>query len=377
MKLSLILISLFIVFFGIWGIIRATINSYTYGAQQIVDVQINPAGDKLYASYSAGNAVVEIDTNTMDEIRRFEIYHPTFIDLSPDGYYLYAVTFSLDNYLVRIRLSDGHKDTLQLEGYVNNFCMDPPGLRLWIASAVWPGHGDMAASDEFKDHPGTGRITEVDLITFSITRVAEIDPIPVSIWYSPYSDLLYVYHEGKFIEINGPYEEDLVMSDKVCVYDLESIRKVDEFYGGLIPLFLNFPNLQLTNWDDAGRYLAIPDPGPAHPAKSMRIIDTSDNSIEFDLSIINDIDDTMGFRYAHKVPGMDIMWAVAYHGMHDQDIFGIGESVVRINTATQEYEFFTLEGVLHHMGDFAVSADGNTLYIPVIKTGEIFVWSPD
>jgi hypothetical protein len=267
-------------------------------------------------------------------------------------------------------------DAITLDGFVSHFCQDSPGETLWVVGGVWPAHGDLVDYQEVQNHPGTGRITEVDASTFSITRTAVIDPIPVSVWHSSYSDCLYTLHEIRVVEVYSP--EDFMSRNPVTVHERDSLEEVSEFLGGFQDLG-TFPPAQLTAWDDAGRYLAIPDPLPGDPKrhKSIHVVDTGDNSVAFTLSFPWYYGaDAIGIRFAHKVPGHDVLWAVAYHGIHDESIADHAQTAMRVNTATQEYEFFAVEGVTDHFGDFAVSPDGETLYFPVIRTGEVIVWSP-
>ena len=364
-----------VVIVAMHSVIRALGASYRYGEPEVVDAVLNPEGSRLYVSYFADNAIVEINTSTMLETRRFTCIHPTFMEMSPGGSHLYALSRSSTSRLKRVNLVDGTSNQITLQGYANSFCSDSAGGKLWIVGGVWPGDGELVSHQDVRDHPDTGRLTEIDVPSFSIARIAAIDPVPVSVWYSAYTDKLYVLHEDEQAAMISSSEEDWTLADRITVYDASSLQAIGDLLGGMEGLG-TFPPAQLTSWDDQQRYLAIPDPGPGYPQKSIRVIDTVDDSIVSDLVFPRYDGGTIGIRFAHKVPGSDILWAAAYSGVHDENVIGQGETVIRVNTATQEHEFFCADGITDHFGDFAVSPDSNTLYFTVIYTGEIIVWSP-
>jgi hypothetical protein len=153
------------------------------------------------------------------------------------------------------------------------------------------------------------------------------------------------------------------------------MQKVTELFASS-GQFTDFPHLQMTNWDDDGRYLCIPCSYSLESMFSIRVIDTATNTIAYDLHVLDMGNSPMGFKFAHKEVASDTLWAIAYRWIHDDNLAGQGSTVVRINTATEDYEFFLVEGLIWDSGDFTISPDGNTLYIPEIRTGDLFVWSP-
>jgi len=190
----LIIILAALVFFG-YRIYKIYAGSWLFGQPVLWDIEMSADGLRIYASYPAENSVVEINTSTLEESRRFSLANPSCIRLSRDGNYLYS-GFSqneLQDGLARIRLSDGHVDSLVLGGWITDLEVDPTGERIWAVQRFWPllGDTDLTFPDE-----DSGQLTAIATngALQEINSVI-IRTLPNSIYYSPQYSKLYVKHQ--------------------------------------------------------------------------------------------------------------------------------------------------------------------------------------
>ncbi|HEX9746297.1 MAG TPA: hypothetical protein VGB30_12800 [bacterium] len=361
--------------------IRASGTNYQIGTEGAIDSILNTTGSKLWVSFGKDNYISEINTQTMTEIRRITVPAPTFMVLSPDETYLYVIVCGNNHKIRRINLSNESVDQIELEGLAFNLTINQAGTKIWVVSSTWPAPYEPVGPMDAKHQTGTGRITEIDLDNFSISNVIQTYyPIPISVWYSPYSDKLFVIHQDEDMIPNGPTEADWIFGDLLVSYNLQTYQATEITRVGKID-FMKFPAAQMTSWDDQMRFLAVPDPAQGLPKRSLLVFDTLDNSLVHELSFPTPHSDNIlgqipiGIRFCHKVPGQPYLWAITYNGLHDEDCTGL--TVIKINTDTLDLEYYCLTETTRQVGDFAVSQDGNTLYIPIIMTGEVIVWSPD
>ena len=371
--------------FGICAIVWAASQSFSFGQPGIVQALLSNNENRLYISYYKDNKISEIDTLTMQQIRQFQITRPSFMDLSEDGLYLYAISRGNQASIKRICLSDGNIDQLILEGDVISQSYDPNGNRLWVVHRTWPMDGDIM--NGLEPPPAfEGIITEIDTINFTISESLPIDSYPISVWYSRFSDKLYVMHGLERTEPEG-YETEgggfvttgaALLCNPITIYGLDQDRiyYIGEVMGG----FYNDHAIpaQLENWDDNGRYLAVPSSAYGVPSISVRVIDTYDDSIAFDLIFPTYFDSPLPVNFVKKVTGSNDFWAMVCGDRPYENLPEGSWVVVRVDTDTLEYELYTISQInAKFFGDFDLSADGSTLYLTVPVTGEIIVWSPD
>ncbi len=369
---------------GIYAIVKATREFYSYGQQGATDIEITNNGELLYVTYFEDNAVVEIDANTMLEVRRFSVPMPTTIYLDSDEEYIYASSDTWPGGVYRIQLIDGQSSSLTLEGEIYDLAIDKQNNRLWAVHLIWPQFDELFSETEAYLHPNTGRLTEIDLDNFQVTRELEIEPLPTAVWYSQYSNKVYVVHHLRRFEPYDPSSYGSMESMKyfgnpITIYglDQENLHKIGENFVGHHDKSLIIP-YHIGNWDDSGRYLVVPSPISGRPEFSLEVIDTVDDSIENYISFPGyPPGDLMTTKYIQKVPNIDVLWSTILFGRPDPEIYEGNRFIARVNTVTLEYEIFTIDNVNYSFGDFAVSPDGNTLYLTVPNTGEIIVWSPD
>jgi DNA-binding beta-propeller fold protein YncE len=372
---------------GITFIALGSGNAYSYGQPGNVAAVLNDSGTLLYVSYYFDNYIAEVNTSTMELVRTFPITWPTVFELSPDGNYVYAISEGAPSHLVKIRLSDGQTNQLELEGEAKDLAINPDGDTLWVVHRTWPVSGDVFTDPGIDAPPNTGRLSKIDLVNFSLVLTQTIESVPVSIWFSDYTDppLVYVLHETyrtDYIEHvsqsdpNAAWAEITGTWNPVTIYNSDSLRRQEQELAGGAHNF-DFLSAGLANWSDNNRYLAIPSPANGMPAFSIRIVDLDNPESPTDLIFEDHYQNAMGVKYVHKVPGLDIAWCAVNSGFSNPNQGYNKAMVVRVNTATNEHEVFYVNEAENFFGDFAVSPDGNTLYLTVPKAGHVIVWSPD
>ncbi len=370
---------------GICALVWAASQSFSYGQPGAVQALLNDDGSRLYVSYYRDNKVVEIDTETMQQVRQFQIEWPAYMELSEDELYLYAISRAVTASIKRMRLSDGNIDQIILEGDVISLSYDPDGNRLWVVHRTWPMDGDVM-NGPAPPPSYAGILTEIDTTDFAISQNLAIESYPISVWYSQYSDKVYVMHGLVRTEPAGFETEGggfvttgvALLCNPITIYGLDQDRLycIGEVMGG----FYNDDVMpaQLDKWDDDGRYMAVPSSSYGIPSFSMRVIDTYDDSVAFDLIFPTYFDSPLPVNFVKKVTGNTDFWVMVSGDIPYENLPEGSWVVVRVNTDTLEHEIYTIDQVNARLfGNFAVSPDGNTLYLTVPHTGEIIVWSPD
>jgi hypothetical protein len=361
---------------------------YSFGEPALTDICINQEGDILYAPYAGSNAVIEIDANNMVEIRSFTVLRPYLIGLSSDEDYVYTLSIGMPGYLVRIRLSDGFTDSIEVEGEPRGFELDYPNHRMWVIHRLWPPNNTPVGDPNSDAPPGTGRLSEIDLLTFTVTQTQTIESVPESVWYSPVAERLFVYHglthhENDEIPIE-PGSDRVVQvmgesHERITIYDVSTLGLIrvepEELNGG--GHFIDWSIGAMVSWDDSGAYVAIPSIVSPMPPFSMRVANASDLSF-FDLTFDDANETPIGALNFNKVPGQNVVWVVNGQGSDIQGGYGAHKFAVRVETTPPyNFETYIVNEATGQYGDFAVSPDGNTLYLTQWTTGEIIVWSPD
>jgi hypothetical protein len=359
---------------------------YSYGDSSLIDVELNSQGTLLYASSYSSNAILEIDTNTMEEIRRFSVEWPTFIKLSNDDAYIYTIKYDAPCKFIKIRISDGVSVDITLDGEAEDFTISPDFSRAWVLHRTWPLMGTNYTDPNDDAPPASGLLTEVNLSSFTVSQTQTIESMPCSVWYSEDADRVFVYHELSDQEIehvqegNGrSYRELVGQQEIITIYDVSipgTIRVEPEELrgGGHNYVWLS---AHLSNWDDDGNYMAIPSPVNGMPAVSMRVANT-ETLESFNLTFPDANGNPMGCQYFIKVPGQNVIWAVINYGKDVPGLTATHKMVVRVETnPPYNHEVFVVNEAQEKFGDFTVSPDGNTLFLTLWRNGEVIEWSPD
>ena len=357
-------------------LVNASGTVYRLEDPSVMDIVLDSTGNFLYAAYTNENAILEISTANMQEIRRFGLPHPHRIELSPDEQYLYSATDSDgDGGLARIRLSDGHIDSIAITGYIADFLIHPSGNTIWVTHRTWPewgiGYVDYYPPDD------DGILSTIQCNgPMSISDFAIIDSIPNSIYYSESYGKLYIKHgleEWDYDEPPGWGDPPDYISHLITIYDADDLTLLGETKGGM-DYFDYFRYSELTAWDQSGHFMMVPASCDPVPMYSFRVIDTSDDTVDFDYSLAAYNGIPAFLEYVHHIGDTDILWANVTRGqLHENDE---RELMVRINRSTLEYDFFPIDEATDDLGDFAISPDGTTFYLTVTHTGEIIVWQP-
>ena len=84
----------------------------------------------------------------------------------------------------------------------------------------------------------------------------------------------------------------------------------------------------------------------------------------------------------HKVPGKNFGWAVIAQGRsrpcQEGDCQSTFDILVKVDTVPPyDYQAYRIPNLKAQMTDFAVSPDGETLYIAETGTGRVVKWSPN
>ncbi len=370
-------------------VLRGDSSSFSFGQPGNVASVLSEDGTCLYVSYYFDNYIVEVDTSTMQALRYLPITWPTVMRLSPDGEYLYAISVGTPSHLVQIRLSDGVTSLLEVEGEAKDFALDSTCETAWVVHRTWPQSGDVFTDPGADAPPNTGRLTKIDLISFSPVLTQTIESVPISVWFSDYGEVprLYVLHETYRYEAvfhslgsAGGHEvgwnETTACWDPVTTYDPDSLRlEMEEYRGG--GHNFDFLAARLSNWSDDGRFLAIPSAANGQPAFSLSILDRANPATQNDLVFEDYRGNVMGGKYVHKVPEINTAWAAVSIGFTSPELGAQKAILVRVDTVSNDFDIFNVDEAASFWGDFAVSADGNTLYLTQPKTGEVLVWSPE
>ena len=325
----------------------------------------------------------------MLETRRVDIDYPSIIEFSPSENNIYALSYGEPSKLVRIHLPaftyDQNFDVIELDGGAHDLTVSPDGLRCWVVHSTWPLNGDSFADFHLDAPPDTGIMTEIDLTTYTVSASITIPSVPSSVYISPSVNKLFALHQKYYREYDPnatcrAQSIPIIESDRITIYNVENfgrpILELDELLGGrhdseILNIF------SLSNWDDTGLMMAIPNVIPGSPEFSMRVANTSDYTT-FDLAFEDANGDAMGAKYFQKVPGQNIMWVAIEYGFPVAEPGPHENLLVRVNTIEPyNHEVFICDEAIEPFGDFEVSNDGNTLYLTVPNTGELIVWSPD
>ena len=351
--------------------LRSGSIGYSFGNPGCLDCLLNPAEDRLYVSYYDDNEVIELDVAQMVETRSFDVEAPTFMAMEQSGQHLYVMSDVWPGVLCRICLEDGQMSQLQLEGGVAGLFIDDSENRLWLLHRLYPEPDDSISEEAAVqvENQISGRLSEVNIEDFSIVRTISIPTLPMSIMHSPYSDHLYIMHEFRRVV----HELNMLGGSVLYILDAQTLDELGDDTWGKIDIVAFIPAVP-SNWSDDGRYLAFPNPGHGYPEFSIRVFDTADDTVAFDLSFPDVNSEPLGIKYIHKVPGCDVLWAAVQQRIPAGFPEGVN-AVIRIDTSTQQYEIFEVEGERSAFADFAVSPDGGTLYLTHPWTGEIIKWT--
>jgi DNA-binding beta-propeller fold protein YncE len=348
------------------GAVISSSQQYTFGTGICSDCILNPNGDKLYVSYMDNNKIFEIDPVSMTSIREIQVQQPLMMEINSAGDVLYTITAEWPGRLACTQLSTGQTEYVQFDGGTIDLVLDEQNDRLWVLHGLFPTPTGINGIEEAckPENQSSGRLSVLQLSTMNVLQTTILPTTPDNILYSPYSQQLYVAYDIWYIPTDFP--EGCLLE----IRDSQNYEVVSETAWGEIDTFGSIP-IEPTFWSDDGRYLAYPSPFHYYSAFSMRVIDTATDTVAFDITMPATYGSALSPKFSHKVPGLNILWADVQRdvppGFPDEP-----RTVVRIDTSSQQYQFFQVEGSSKKWGDFAVSPDGETLYLTVPHEGGIF-----
>ena len=375
------------------GFGTGTGSTYSYGTSAMKFLTLNSDGSVLYISYTVDGYISCIDTSTMQETGTIVLSqgcHPWRTVLSPDESYLYAVCMQAGpGKVARVDLTTMQQTFLSLTGDPVDIAVDPNGSRMWVVHRTYPWLGDSIPDPNLNNAPPeTGYLAEIGLSNFTISDEIPILSVPYSVWFSPTEERLFVSHdlsqketEDHFVRDGGVYKIVTAEWERVTIYDVSQLGDItplsQELHGASPATFSLVPDL-LESWSDDGSCLAISNPAVGCPPFSMRVADAGDFT-SFDLTFPDANNEAMGVYYAQKVPGHDVLWTKIGEGRaqvgYDPQPSNI---LVRVETESPyDFQAYLVNEVTTKLGHFAVSPDGDTLYISITSGGDIIKWIPD
>ena len=350
------------------SITSAGTSRYSFGDPVCIAAKLDSTQERLFVSYFDDDAVVEIEMSTMTELRRFTVASPGMIAIAPDDQYLYVTSSGWpQSSVVRVRVVDGEMDALSVSGDIGDVSIDESGDWLWIVHRTYPIPGQLADLQEaLRDYPDSGYLTKIATSTFSIAATINTLPLPMSVWYSAYSNKVFVLHEN---EMKREDESD-PQGSVIGTWWADTLNWAGCTVGGMHES-IRFRPTMACEWSADGQFLALPNPTECSPNYSLRVIDCEDNSIAFDLQIVDGYGKILNIKHVRKVPGSNILWAIT-----NSERTGLGYSycLARVDTETRDYQIFDGPEAVSAIGYGDVSDDCDTIFMPLIYTGEIVVW---
>jgi len=371
-------IIIFIIILGLSDNVYPYNGKYKYSNARCMQALLNSTGTKLYITCKDDDAIIEIDTSTMQEIRRFTITTPTEMIISENENYLYSNSSQWPtSYLVRIRLSDGNMSSIGINGNIAGIHLDSTNNIIWVLHYTYPIPNESYTDDEvLLNHKTSGFMTKIDAQTFTILQSGNVWPLPLSIWYSENQDYVCVIHDW------GTRYSGTPNGIAVGVWDADTLQWVGQFKGGGNSKSKRSLPIELANWSDDGHYLVIPNRDNYLRNFSLRIIDLDDKSsinefaTEFELALIDTASGRLlSSEFVKKVPGQNILWVTSDMG-NPPDSQEHDRFVINVNTTTHAYNVYEIPEATHDFGYFDVSSDGRTLYLTQPETGEVIVTCP-
>ena len=337
---------------------------------------LSNSGEYLYIGFPKNNEIIKVDISTMDEISSFAIFHPFNIRISNDDQYIYVDSTDLslwpNSEFIRLDLNTGSTANIVLNGVITNFILDNDDNYAWIIHRIFPIPGEICnESIAISDHMDSGYLSKVNLSNFILENSINTSlPLPIEVWYSEYSDKLYVSHE---------------ISENPHTFAVE---------GTIITIYNNIPSatgkftvggdhklgeqpISGSKYSDDGKYYVVPNNNSSMPF-ALRIIDTN-LTVPNDISILDPTDNrfNVNLKSIQKVEESVYIWALGYTGEPIRSL-DRPKIAVRFNTSTLDYEIFNLPEISGYIRYFDVSQDGRTLYIPIAEEnkGSILIISP-
>ncbi len=344
----------------------ATTTGYSYGKSIPASIAIREAPELIYVSYFESDVVLEIDSSTMQLERQFQVDKPGFLIASSVEPFVYVETTDSPGYMSRINTESGSVDRIEVPPTPTQFCFDEDEDRIWVLGRTWPNPNEYYSAGEAGSHPDTGRLSEIDLASFQVTRTESISPLPLSLIFSQYSGKLYVWHE---FESYDP-ETTQVVGDVVRETDPVTFQEDRMFLAGPDTGFAGLPRMEFWSLDQ--RYLAIPNPALNDPPNCITI---------FDLESWQDVTDQFfpqvtsvpfGVRHIRRVPGSNVLWCTGFGRLApgNTDV-----PLLMVNSETGDFDTYGVAGP-NRWGDLAISPSTCKPYILSPRTDEIFEFDP-
>ena len=354
-------------------------ETHVYRDKPCYNSVLSHSGEYYYIVFPESNEILEVDVSTMIETRSFSTFRPYDIAISPDDLFIYTdstdISLLPNSNFVKINLTNEEMDTLSLDGTIQHFCIDSTGNFAWVIHSTYPVPGESFDEMEaFTDYRNTGILTKINLTSFSIVcSTTTVFPLPIAIWYSDYSNRLYVHSE-----LSENIIENNVESSMVMVYNSD-LSQTD--YCAYANYHAIGDRLTIgTSWTDDKRYYVVPNMHPLLPF-TLRMFDTTTVPIPQDYVIVDPIDSEVNLELTsiNKVKLEDTIWAIGQSG--NMDLYpNRTKYIFKIDIVSLDYEMFEIPDLPNasFIRYFEISNDGRTLYIPVAEEngGSVIVISP-
>ncbi len=146
-----------------------------YPGKRPYHMAFSPDRTILYFASTEGIEVIDKETMVITDTLEFEHYIYD-MEISPNGDYIYCLHNPGDTNqgkLLRINTETGHIDTIDLTpANVWQVAIDDAGEYLYVSGGTWPEFGGGWSLGEHSLHLGTGRLFEIRLSDFTLTRTA-------------------------------------------------------------------------------------------------------------------------------------------------------------------------------------------------------------
>lgn len=355
-------------------------SEHNYRPPGCIQAICTDSGEFIYLSYYPQDVIVKINASDMLELQSYTVNKPGDIILSEDETYLYGLSADdSGDRMFRLTLSDGALYYSQLiTGETMGFTMNENDGVMYVCHRTFPPqecefeHIELIKSG-IQDHLYSGKISKLSLADLSLIQSSSVLVFPMSIWYSEYSNKLYVLHETITEIPSDPYSHD--GSYTVSVWNPDTMQFIAKFDGGFHSTSFLIPAFGC-EWSNDGRYFAIPSSAAQISKFTIRIIDTVDDSIVREIYVPDPrTGGCTSSQFLQKAPDSNYVWSVCDMG-EPHDSMDRARVAVRFDTQTYEYKRFMMPEVTSTIGFFDVSPDGRTLYLPQPKKGSLIVTSP-
>ena len=344
----------------------ASSNGYQYGYSNPSSTAIDADSNLLYVSFFGSDKVLEIEPSTMQLLREFSIAKPGVILAPTESPYIYVESTSWPGYVNRINTDTGAVSSLEMSWPAIDMCFGSGLDVLWVIGETWPAENEGYNYLDAYNHPGTGRLTKINLNSFQVIQTHEINPLPMSVIHSEYTQNLYIWHELETIDD----ESAQIVGHRIYETDTETGTQDKYFIAGPDSGYEGVPRMEF--WSDDQRYLAVPNPRIYEPPQAITIMDLESWQDVTD-QIFPEVGNVpFGVRHIRRSQHQHVLWCTGWGTIEPGNT---DEPLLMINGDTGEFEVYGVSGP-DLWGDFSISPETCFLYLVSPRTDEIFKFEP-